>query len=611
MPQSFQPSLCEPADVDAVRALLRRHPTVTSLQTELARRLAQRLSTAVAAIIAAAPDASALDTEALTTHIVPLLVQVEEAERERVLHIGACRLRVGLTPEGSAAGYWETRATTPNRALHEALNHAEWVVMLAPELRGWVQSWLIDEPWFDDLWPVERHDLPRQLGVALAHALEAEGATLKALLLLQLGYPVDFLQGYLRELGRGTPHPTLAEIGHLLGNWPILGHWPRRARKMACLALPLCDAALIDSLAIDTVRRQLRALGLTRNAWARLHRLPLAQLRDLGLTLEDWQARGNLTAFLQALSFLLSRLGPDIHFYKAWQSQAPEVLSELASRLASVRLGLRTPVPGERQQWYRLQRRSFSLRMLNGVVPGAALEPALATKTELFLTAVARYLLQPAPLPTLGRRRDELSDVVDWFRACAPTLPPQAFRGELPGMLRQSRQWHERLVAEREIRERMQELERQERQARARAQAPVRIRAPLLNPQLPVRNRPVPDRGYWTVPLREHAWQDVRFLTLRNEAELLDEARAMRHCVDTYVPECVIGECHIVSIRHGTRRLATLELRRAWAGRREETQLKGSCNAHIPAEFMVAGQLLRSGLADFIKAFNAAAQKTG
>lgn len=609
MPKSFQPSLCEPADVDAVRALLRRHPTLASLQAELARRLAQRLSSAVATIIASAPDASGLDAGALARHIVPLLVQVEEAGGERLTHIGACQLRVALTPSGSAAGYWQTRAMTPNRALHEALNHAEWVVMLAPELRGWVQSWLIDEPWFDDLWPVERYDLPRQLGVALAHALEAEGATLKALLLLQLGYPVGFLQGYLRELGRGTPHPTPAEVGHLLGHWQILGHWPRRARKMACLALPLRDAALIDSLEIDAVRRRLRTLGLTRNAWARLHCLPLAQLRDLGLTLEDWQARGELTAFLQALSFLLSRLGPDIQFYKAWQSQAPEVLSELASRLASVRLGLRTPVPGERQQWYRLQRRSFSLRMLNGVVPGAVLEPALVTRTELFLTAVARYLLQPLPLPAQAGRRDELSDLVDWFRACAPTLPPQAFRGELPGMLRQSRQWHERIVAEREIRERIQALERQERQARA--QAPVRIRAPLLNPPLPVRNQPVPDRGYWTVPLREHAWQEVRFLTLRNEAELLEEARAMRHCVDTYVPECVIGECHIVSIRHGTRRLATLELRRGWAGRWEETQLKGCCNAHVSVEFRVAGQLLHSGLADFLRAFNAAAQKIG
>lgn len=611
MPQSFQPPLCDPADVDAVRALLRRHPTVASLQAELARRLAQRLSSAVAAIIASVPGASALNAEALTRYIVPLLVQVEDAGSTRVAHIGACQLRAGLTPEGQATGYWETRATTPNRALHEALNHAEWVVMLAPELHGWMQSWLIDEPWFDDLWPVERHDLPRQLGVALAHALEAEGATLKTLLLLQLGYPVDFLQGYLRELGRGTPHPTLAEIGHLLGNWQILGHWPRRARKMACLALPLRDAALIDNLEIDAVRRQLRALGLTRNAWARLHRLPLAQLRDLGLTLEDWQARGDLAAFLQALSFLLSRLGPDIPFYTAWQCQAPEVLSELASRLASVRLGLRTPVPGERQQWYRLQRRSFSLRMLNGVVPGAALEPALLTKTELFLTAVARYLLQPAPQPTLARRRDDLSDLVDWFRACAATLPPQAFRGEVPGMLRQSRQWHERLVAEREIRERALALERQARQALARGPARERGRAAGLAGDPPALRLTRRDQCYWTVPLREHAWEEVRFLALRNEAELMEEAMAMRHCVGTYVPECVIGECHIVSIRHGTRRLATLELRRGWGGRWEQAQLKGCCNAHIPDELMVAGQLLRNGLADFLKAFNAAAQKIG
>lgn len=609
MPQPFQPSLCEPADIPSMRTLLRRHPAVASLQAELARRLAQHLTATATALTAEVPDAAALDPGALAKQIVPLLVQVEETGRERVAHVGACQLKVGLTPAGIPAGYWETRATAPTRALHEALNHAEWVVMLAPELRGWVQSWLIDEPWFDNLWPVERHELPCRLGVALAHALEAEGASLKTLLLLKLGYPVDFLQGYLRELGRGTPHPTLAEISHVLGNWQILGHWPRRARKMACLALPLRDAALIDNLEIDAVRSRLRALGLTRNAWARLHRLPLAPLRDLGLTLEGWQASGELPAFLQALSFLLSRLGPDIRLYQAWQSQAPEVLSDVASRVAAVRLGLRAPVPGERQQWYRLQRRSVSLRMLNGVVPGAPLEPALVAKTELFLTAVARHLLQPAPLPTLARRRDELSDLVDWFRACAATLPTQAFRGELPAMLRQSRHWHERLVAARELRERAQQLERLAQQAPANA--PLRVQPRGQAPFLPARNLPVPDKGYWTVPLREHTWQDVRFLALRNEAELMEEAMAMRHCVDTYGAECMIGECHIISIRHGTRRLATLELRRGWGGRWEETQLKGPCNAHISDAFAVQGRLLRSGLAEFLKAFNAAAQSTG
>lgn len=595
MTQSFQPSLCEPAEVLVIRTLLRRCPTVDSLQAELAGRLVAHLASPLSSLIAEAPDAAPLNAEALASHIVPLLVQVEDSEQERVASIGACRLRVRITRAGSAASYWATRAPTPTRALHEALNCAEWVVMLAPELRTWIQSWLIDQPWFDDLWPVERHEMPRRLGIALAHALEAQGPCLKALLLLQLGYPVDFLDCYLRELGRGTPHPTLTEIACLLANWDSLRRWPWRARKMAWLALPLREAGLIDSLEISAVRSRLRELGLTRNAWARLHRLPLAQLRDLGLTLDYWQAEGQLPDFLQALGFVLSRLGPANRFYQAWHAQVPEVLSDIPSRLVAVQLGRRAPVFGERQQWYRLQRRSISLRMLNGVVPGGQPGPEQVEKAELFLTAVARYLLQPSPAHALSRRREELSDLVDWFRAGSATLPAHAFKGEVPALLRQSRQWHERMVAERERRE----VEERQRYVEAQRQA------------LPPARMTLAGRGYWQIPLREHAWMDYRYVVLRNEPELIEEAAEMKHCVDTYVAECVIGECRIVSIRWGTRRVATMELRRSWGGLWQEEQLKGARNALIPRDFTLMGQPLRDGIEDFLQAFNAAARRAG
>lgn len=595
MSQPFQPPLCNPQDLAPLRSLLRRCPTLADVEAELATHLAA----ALLPVRQEFADAQALDTLALATHLVPLMVQCQEAGGERTALIGDRRLQVRLSADGEVVSYWRNSASAPQRALHEALNLAEWVVTLMPELRPWIQGWLIDQPWFDDLWPVERHELARRLGIALGHALEANSPHLKALLLLRLGYPVGFLQVYLRELGRGTPQPTPAEMGYLLRDWAILRRWPRRARKLVWLALPLREAGVIASLHIDRVRDALRAQGLPRNAWARLHRVPLPQLRDLGLTLGHWQAEGQAADLLWALGLLLSRLGPGARFYRAWRHQMPEVLSDVSSRLAAVRIGQRAPVCGERQQWYRLQRRSTSLRVLNSVVPGTLQAPEQVEKTCLFLAAIARHLLQTTSPEAMTRHREDLSDLVDWFRARSPELPLQAFRGEVPTLLRQSRQWHQRLWQERERREQAARQE-QLQQAQARQEA-----VPLPRPAQ--RTGPVPHR--WPVPLREHAWQDYRFVVLEHEGELLEEAMQMRHCVDSYDLDCQTGECHIVSIRWGKVRVGTMELRRGWSRRWEQVQLKGCRNAYIAADFEMMGQAVHVGIADFIRAFNAAAFK--
>lgn len=104
--------------------------------------------------------------------------------------------------------------------------------------------------------------------------------------------------------------------------------------------------------------------------------------------------------------------------------------------------------------------------------------------------------------------------------------------------------------------------------------------------------------------LMEHAWrhagQDLywpevlgrgqlpdgsEFNELSSLNALLTEARRMHHCVPSYIDRCLAGD---VCLFHVQRRgpvfeRATLELRRAGAGRWAISQLKGPCNAPVSA----------------------------
>lgn len=583
MSASFQPATANPADIVILQSLLRRCPTADLVGAEIARGFATAFDSAIGAM----PDAAALDATSLALRLMESLLQVQDADGWREARIIDWRLRVPINAQGQAIGYWQTGSGGwgPERQLQEPLRNADWVVTLTPRLRRVIEVWLHEQPWFDDLWPVERHELPRALARAAQQALEDEAPRLKGLLLLRLGYPRDFLHGYLRELGRGTPHPTPGEIAQLLGEWETLRRWPARARKLVWLALPLQEGGHLTSLHIEEVRNALRALGLSRNAWARLHRVPLPQIRDLGLMLAHWQRQGHAGDFLQALGFLFSRLGGSTGFYRAWRVHLPEVLSDISSRIAAVRLGQRVPVSSERQQWYRLQRRAASLRVLNAVVPGAVQAPEQIAKTELLLVAVARYLLQPAGPRVFANRQDDLVELVDWFRGRSEHLPVAAFKGELPVLLRQARQWHQRLYEDRE--------RRQQHEALLRAQQQEALRR----------------SNAWRVPLRAHSGRGFEFLVLDRQSELIEEGLEMQHCVGSYAQSCKMGDCHIVSIRSGGERLATLELRESEIREWERVQLKGRRNAMVGADVEQQGARLHDGIRDFLKAFNAAWRK--
>lgn len=72
----------------------------------------------------------------------------------------------------------------------------------------------------------------------------------------------------------------------------------------------------------------------------------------------------------------------------------------------------------------------------------------------------------------------------------------------------------------------------------------------------------------------DHADIDgFEFLKLATPSMLMEEGRRMRHCVASYIPRVMAGDCHIYSVRREMRRMATMEI---VSGR--VVQLKGHSN---------------------------------
>jgi len=83
----------------------------------------------------------------------------------------------------------------------------------------------------------------------------------------------------------------------------------------------------------------------------------------------------------------------------------------------------------------------------------------------------------------------------------------------------------------------------------------------------------------------------IEFVALRTPIAIHAEGKAMRHCVASYVPAVVGGQCSIVSVRRDEHRLATLELREG-----RLVQLKGRFNRKPTREVVQTAALYVRGL---------------
>lgn len=59
----------------------------------------------------------------------------------------------------------------------------------------------------------------------------------------------------------------------------------------------------------------------------------------------------------------------------------------------------------------------------------------------------------------------------------------------------------------------------------------------------------------------DHAeFKGFEFFKLATPSMLMEEGRRMRHCVASYIPRVMAGQCHVYSVRHEMRRMATMEI---------------------------------------------------
>jgi hypothetical protein len=138
----------------------------------------------------------------------------------------------------------------------------------------------------------------------------------------------------------------------------------------------------------------------------------------------------------------------------------------------------------------------------------------------------------------------EIEDIGDWAgrpnndRPFVPTMSVRTVR-EL------SAQWHEAVAQKRH-----------------------RELGPFPNPWFPAHTLP---GGEEIVPIV-------------NSEELSREGRAMHHCVAGYGHSIISGQVYIYSLRRGDQRVATIELRRDESDKAVLGQIRGACNAVVPAK---------------------------
>lgn len=90
---------------------------------------------------------------------------------------------------------------------------------------------------------------------------------------------------------------------------------------------------------------------------------------------------------------------------------------------------------------------------------------------------------------------------------------------------------------------------------------------------------PIPD-GFEAVTITG----ELTYTMLRTSAALAGEGRAMRHCVGSYAPMVLRGQCLIFSVTKAGKRVATVELEPAVeAGDWSVVQIRGVCNSAPPA----------------------------
>jgi hypothetical protein len=219
---------------------------------------------------------------------------------------------------------------------------------------------------------------------------------------------------------------------------------------------------------------------------------------------------------------------PVRHFYKGPPAAAMVDYLQVVQALGIAQ------APDTALMWYLLSRYGHAASRRTAINPGFE-------KVIKKFSPVARAYMA---LPERAGQRDLLEPMLEWLATNHPgNLTKTQCKAGWPWLVKQTRAWQAR---------RSVELQSQATQ--------------------------------WPVPFDHANMGDYSIRPLRTPLDLWQEARAMRHCVETFAEKCSEGEALLVSLRHGKnpdKRVAT-----AWYARQDGQwklqQVRGFAN-HDPA----------------------------
>lgn len=463
-----------------------------------------------------------------------------------------------IFPPGVACGLWQ-RSNSANKAVRfwEILPVSYWHILMTEWLTRLCMEWLFQPHIKYAVADVGITAFAQEIArVAGRHVLQHE-LSLQIVLLDAMGYPRELTRICLRNLQRNPIPPSEKWQSALLAHWHERPHWSRTSNKLFVLALAVSFYSPDMALTPSAVRDYLMRLGLSRNTWAHLYRLPSKVLVAIANDLVLFREEVDQIRYLQTLSFWLSRMGKRYTYYRYDRHHLHCAIVWPVRELTFMRSQTPEKSSLQHDECYAMWLSQVGCGGFEFLLRRQAKEPKSQEKLEVLLLGFASHALTSDQEMQL--LLTQLVDVIDWFRAAESLLPHTAFKRPYTELRSQARHWHEALLRR-----------RTEEAAQAAALRRASEEAWREKCQL-----------HWSVPLAEFEQQGFRLRALLNEQALIDEGLLMQHCVGEYARQCAQHESLVYAASMDGVRLGTLEMGTHQVGKWFVRQFKGKRNKNL------------------------------
>ena len=440
-----------------------------------------------------------------------------------------------LIPAGVASGLVSRpRAVTKSPRFWEIMPVSHWHILIVDWLGQELSSWLPTQHPYLDYLTTPTAVTARELAAISGRDVPDHIVALQVALLDTLGYPRVLTRYCLRNQQREQNRVTADWQASLIRHWPWRQAWSGRALKLYPLAVMVAETTAQPTLGIRDVRDVLLSLGLSRNAWAHLYRLPAVVVTALAQDLCRLVEESDRALYVANLSRWLSRLGHQYRYYALDRNRLQCALLWPLRELTFLRSTNRDTVSDsfDRQEEARLLRGGFT--GLEFMLRREDYSVADLDRLELLLLGFTQYILSQAQ--DVWQQFSSFQNVLDWFHANGRALPLSAFKRRFTEAMAHSTRWHA---------EELCEQEQEEEEWYTGQESMLALTSPTL---------------CWTVPLPIFEKDGARFNALLTSQELKAEGQLMQHCVSSYSVSCANHKSFIYAVSYEGQRVGTLEM---------------------------------------------------